>query len=175
MNLAIAFRRFAIPSFIVTILCWLKFRAFVSTKAEVEYGPLLNIGRHSQISSFTKIKTSRGIVKIGCNTSIGTGCSISTGKTGVIIGDDCLISPNVVIVAANYRFDDLEIPIRKQGFNSKGIKIGNNVWIGSNSAILDGANIGDGCIISANSVVSGKIPNNSVAQGNPAQVIFTRR
>jgi acetyltransferase-like isoleucine patch superfamily enzyme len=41
--------------------------------------------------------------------------------------------------------------------------------------VLDGAEIGDDCIVSAGSIVSGSIPPRSIVQGNPAKVIFTRR
>jgi acetyltransferase-like isoleucine patch superfamily enzyme len=53
--------------------------------------------------------------------------------------------------------------------------IGNNVLIGSNCVIVDGANIEDNVMIGALSLVSGHIPKNAVAQGNPAKVVFTRR
>ena len=53
------------------------------------------------------------------------------------------------------------------------IKVGNNVFIGYNTVMLRGAEIGDNCIIGAGSVVSGKIPPNSVAAGVPAKVIKT--
>ena len=43
--------------------------------------------------------------------------------------------------------------------------IGNNVWIGENVVVLPGAEIGDGCIIGANSIVSKKIPPNSMVVG----------
>ena len=51
--------------------------------------------------------------------------------------------------------------------------IGDNVFIGMNSIILMGTHIGDNVIIGAGSVVSGYIPNNCVAAGNPARVIRT--
>ena len=41
--------------------------------------------------------------------------------------------------------------------------------------VLDGAAIGDGAIVAPNSVVSTRLPANTIAQGNPARVIFTRR
>jgi acetyltransferase-like isoleucine patch superfamily enzyme len=58
---------------------------------------------------------------------------------------------------------------------SKGTRIGNRVWIGSNSVVLGGAEIGDNVIVSAGSVVSGAVPPNTIVLGNPAKVIFTRR
>ncbi len=94
---------------------------------------------------------------------------------GLTIGDDCLISPNVTIIANNYNYQRLDVPIRQQGSQSRGVRIGNDVWIGSGVCILDGAQVGSGVIVAPNSVVSGKIPDNVIVQGNPAKVIFTRR
>lgn len=61
-----------------------------------------------------------------------------------------------------------------QGSFSKGIRIGNNVWIGANSTILDGTEIGDDCIVVANSLVNRRFPSGSIIQGNPAKSIFKR-
>lgn len=49
--------------------------------------------------------------------------------------------------------------------------IGENVWFGENVTVLKGTHIGNNCIIGINSVVMGKIPDNSVAAGCPAKVI----
>ncbi len=175
MRLGATLRRFLLPAPITTALCILKYRALVSIKAEVEYHPNLKLGRGTQISSFVKMKTSKGPLCVGANVSIATGGFLSSHSGGLHIGDDCLIGPNVAITASNYRYDDITRPIAQQGSTSKGVRIGNNVWIGANTSVLDGAEIGDGAIISPNSVVSGKIPANAIASGNPAKVIFTRR
>jgi acetyltransferase-like isoleucine patch superfamily enzyme len=58
---------------------------------------------------------------------------------------------------------------------SKGIRIGHRVWLGSNCVVLDGADLGDNVIVSAGAVVSGAVAPNSIIQGNPPKVIFTRR
>jgi acetyltransferase-like isoleucine patch superfamily enzyme len=52
------------------------------------------------------------------------------------------------------------------------IKVGDNTFIGSNSLILPGTRIGSNCVIGAGSVVRGVIPDNSVAIGNPAKIVF---
>jgi acetyltransferase-like isoleucine patch superfamily enzyme len=147
----------------------------VSTRAEVELSPLLHIGRGSEVSSFSKIKASYGPLQLGKNCFVGAGCFIAAHQGGVVIGDDCLISPHVTILSSNYHFRRLDVPIWRQGCSSKGVRIGNNVWIGSGACILDGAQVGSGVIVAPNSVVSGKIPDNVIVQGNPAKVIFTRR
>ena len=91
------------------------------------------------------------------------------------IGDDSLISPNVSIVGSNYRYDRLDIPMHQQGEIIKGVTIGKDVWIGVGCAILDGARIGDHAIIAPNAVVSGHVAEKTIASGNPAKPIFTRR
>src|ERR1041385_1660369 len=54
------------------------------------------------------------------------------------------------------------------------IRIGNDVWIGARVVVLDGAEIGDGAIVAAGSVVAGKIPPYAVVGGIPARVIRYR-
>lgn len=168
-------RRFLMPSIGVTLITYFRTKAFVSPRAEVELSPRVKIGHKTLVSSFTKIKDAGGPLQIGERCSIASGCFISSGAAGTYIGDDCLIGANCTIVSNTYRYDDLDVPFADQGHESKGTVIGNNVFIGSNSVIVDGAHIGHNVMIGAQSLVSGKIPDNVVAQGNPAKVIFTRR
>lgn len=54
------------------------------------------------------------------------------------------------------------------------LKIGNDVWIGANTVLLEGVSIGDGAIIGAGSVVTKDIPPYAIVGGNPAKVIRYR-
>jgi len=176
MRLSALVRRFLTPGFVVTIRAYLRYGCLVSPKAEVEITPHLRIGRRAVVASFTKIKASDGPLHIGAHVEIANGCVITSHTAGTRIGDDTMIGPNVSIIGNNYRYDRLDLPIRLQEkVSPKGIRIGANVWIGANCVILDGADIGDGSIITPGSVVSARLPENSIAQGNPAKVIFTRR
>jgi acetyltransferase-like isoleucine patch superfamily enzyme/coenzyme F420-reducing hydrogenase beta subunit len=59
-----------------------------------------------------------------------------------------------------------------KGYKDKApVIIGNHVWICSNVSITKGVTIGDGAIISANSVVTSNIPPHCIASGNPAKVV----
>jgi acetyltransferase-like isoleucine patch superfamily enzyme len=91
------------------------------------------------------------------------------------MGDDVLIGPNCAIMTGTYVFDQLDVPLQEQGSVSKPVRIGRRAWIGANSVLLAGADVGDNVIVSAGSVVSGAVPANSIVLGNPAKVIFTRR
>lgn len=89
------------------------------------------------------------------------------------IGDYCKITPNVTILTHDYSRSVLRRVYGEILAEAGKTVIGNNVFIGMNSIILMGAKIGDNVIIGAGSVVSGTIPSNCVAAGNPAKVIRT--
>lgn len=168
-------QRFLLPGFAVTVIYYLRFRCMVSPRAEVELSPRLTIGEGSQVGSFTKIKATDGDLTIGREVHIGTCCFISAEAGGVTIGDHSMISPNVCIVGNDYRYDRLDVPVQKQEKTSKGIRIGRDVWIGAGCVVMDGAEIADHCIVSPNSVVSGRLEAGAVAQGMPAKPLFVRR
>lgn len=55
------------------------------------------------------------------------------------------------------------------------LKIGNDVWIGSNAIIMPHVtNIGDGAVIGAGAVVNKNVPPYAVVVGNPARVVRYR-
>ena len=74
----------------------------------------------------------------------------------------------------NHVFSDADKTIREQGVSHKGIKIGSNCWIGAKVTILDGAVVGDGCVIAAGAVVRGTFPENCVIGGVPARILKFR-
>jgi acetyltransferase-like isoleucine patch superfamily enzyme len=175
MKLGKVLRRFGIPSSVVSLICWFRYRAQVSPGAEVELSANLEMDEGCVIGSFSKVKSADGLLKLGRHVQIGTQCCIASGTGGITIGDDAMISPGVHIMGNNYRYDRLDIPISQQPQISKGIVIGKGVWLGSGVVVVDGAQIGDGVIVTPNSVVSGRVEQNAIVQGNPAKKIFMRR
>lgn len=116
-------------------------------------------------------RTSEAIVEIGRNVGI-SGATIYARKS-VKIGDNSKIGGNTKIMDNDFHPVDpvqrLECSNRNMGV--KAIEIGDNVFIGCNCLILKGAQIGDNSTIGAGSVVTGYIPDNCIAAGNPAKVI----
>lgn len=167
-------RRALMPQIVAQAYYFVKHRAYLSGRAEVEVADSTEWGAGCVISAFTKVKISGPLV-MGQRVQIATNCFIAAGVAGLVMGDDVLIGPNCTIVTGNYRFDRLDVPLQEQGTQGKGVRIGHRVWIGANCVVMDGADIGDNVIVSAGSVVNGRIAPNAVVMGNPAKVIFTRR
>lgn len=86
--------------------------------------------------------------------------------TEVIIGDNCMIGPNVGIYTAGHSIEPKD---RNKSGYAIPIKIGNDVWIGGSCTILPGVTIGDNSIIAAGSVVIKDVPSNVIMAGNPAK------
>ena len=105
-------------------------------------------------------------IKIGKNVFINACCRFQD-QGGIEIGDGSLIGHNTTIATLNHDFN----PDKRANLHPSPVKIGKNVWIGSDCTILPGVEIGDGAVIGAGSVVTKNVPANSIAVGNPARVI----
>jgi acetyltransferase-like isoleucine patch superfamily enzyme len=115
-----------------------------------------------------------GHIHVGNQSSIGQ-ATLIYGHGGVIIGDNVMIAGHCSIIASSHVAQDSSKPMRSQGFTAKGISIGDDVWLGTGSRILDGVSIGAGSIIGANAVVNRPIPSGVIAAGVPAKVIRERK
>ena len=112
-------------------------------------------------------------VKLGNNLICNRNVSI-TARSGVTLGNDVMLGPNVVINDSNHQFIDRDTPITKQGHTAKEIVIEDDVWIASNSVILKGVHIGKGAVVAAGSVVTKDVPPYAVVAGVPARRIKNR-
>ena len=150
--------------------------ARISRLADLEdslRGSRIRIGAGTVIDAFVKIKPAGGSgdIEIGPGCVINSGCVLYTGN-GIRIGANVLIAANCTLAPSNHAFDDPERPIRAQGFQPSrgGIVIGDDVWLGANCVLLDGATIGAGSVIGAGSLVRGTLPSFCLAHGTPAAV-----
>lgn len=141
-------------------------------------GSKLVVGDNSFIDSFVKIKFSGGLedIVIGNNTYINS-CTVIYSGNGVRIGDNVMIAANCTLAPTNHKYINKNIPIINQGFmkSKGGITIEDDVWIGANSVILDGAIIRKGVVIGANSLVGNvELKEYGIYVGNPLKMIGMR-
>jgi len=154
--------------------------AYVSPDARIHAstrGTKIRIGAQSQIYDFVVIRAvgGAGDVTIGEHCYINPHCTLYSGN-GIKLGNYVLLAPHVCVVPSNHAYARRDVEIRHQGFapSKGGVEIGDDVWIGANTTILDGAKIGKGAIIAAGSVVSGEIPPYQIWGGVPAVYIKDR-
>ncbi|MGK0271159.1 MAG: acetyltransferase-like isoleucine patch superfamily enzyme [Cocleimonas sp.] len=108
------------------------------------------------------------------NVYVGPSVTISCHER-INIGSNTLIAGGVSIFDNNHKFLDTESLINAQGFESKPIEIGSDVWIGANSIITAGILIGNHSIIGAGSIVTKDVPEWAIVAGNPATIIRYRK
>ena len=154
--------------------------AKVSPLADIEEsvrGTLIEIGPRTMVDAFVKIKPAGGSgeVVIGADCAINSGTVMYTGN-GIRIGDAVLIAANCTLAPTNHEFADAGRRIRDQGFQPSrgGIVIEDDVWLGANVVVLDGAVIGQGCVVAAGAVVRGVLEPYSIYAGAPAKRVGAR-
>jgi len=137
-------------------------------------GNNVSIGKNTTIECTGSLKEiGRGLV-LGDNVGIGSHSFLGCAG-GIVIGSDTIIGNFVSFHSENHNYEKTDIPIRLQGVNRRGIKVGDNCWIGAKVTLLDGAEVGNGCIIAAGSVVkAGQYADNAIYGGVPAKFIKPR-
>ena len=133
----------------------------------------LHVGAGSTLRHFVVVRT------YGCSIEIGKNCSVNPftvidGGGDIIVGNDVRIASHVSIVASNHVFEDPAVPIRTQGLRKDGIRIGDDVWIGTGARILDGVEVQSGAVVAAGAVVTKNVPAGAVVAGVPAEAIGSR-
>lgn len=105
-------------------------------------------------------------IYVGMNSKIGRPGSYIQGAGGVFIGNYVRFGPNVGILSSNHDFYDHD------SYSTKPIRIGDYCWIGMNSLVMAGVELGPSTIVGGGSVVTKSFPEGYVViAGNPAKVI----
>ena len=110
------------------------------------------------------------VISIGDRCLIGRGSHI-VGHFSISIADDVYTGPYVYITDQNHGYEDLDIPVGRQWPIESSVSIGQGSWLGTGVVVLPGAKIGCHVVVGAGSVVTGEIPDYSVAVGSPARVV----
>lgn len=146
---------------------------FIAPEARIfaEPGRAVVVGAGSSIAAEAFV---HGPVELGERVSLNVRVTLDGGSAGIRIGSDTRVATGAALYAFDHGIGS-DRPIREQPVSSKGITIGQDVWIGANCGITDGVSVGDHAVVAMGAVVTRDVPPWSVVGGVPARVLGDRR
>jgi acetyltransferase-like isoleucine patch superfamily enzyme len=133
----------------------------------------ITIGGGSFVGRGTILSCKDGDIVLGEQVNIGFHSEIFSGST-VEVGRYGLFAAHTYLVGGGHEHGRLDQPVIHQPRTSLGITLGENVWLGTGAKVMDGVHIGRDVVVGAGAVVTGDLPDGTVAVGVPARVVKRR-
>lgn len=133
----------------------------------------IDIGHGAFLGRGTILSCKDGDIVLGDRVNIGFHSEVFSGSS-VRVGADGLFAAYTYLVGGGHEFERADVPILEQSRSSRGIVLGDNVWLGTGAKVLDGVRIGSNVVVGANAVVTEDLPDGVVAAGVPARVVRKR-
>lgn len=143
----------------------------LDAKGETNRG--IQIGDGVFVGRNTILSCKNGDIEIADGANIGFNCELFSASH-VTIGRSVLMAAYSYVIGGDHDFSDPSQPVLAQSRTSKGVIIGDGVWIGAGAKVLDGVTIHEHAVIGAGAVVRDNIPASAVAVGIPARVVSSR-
>jgi acetyltransferase-like isoleucine patch superfamily enzyme len=132
-------------------------------------GAALRMGKHGFVAAHAYITDD---VRLGDHCSVNP---FATLRGRIAGGEGIRIGAYACLIGVNHGFAETHRPIWRQPHTSKGITLGDDIWIGSHVTVVDGVTVGSHCILAAGAVVTKDVPDYAIVGGNPAKVIRMRK
>jgi acetyltransferase-like isoleucine patch superfamily enzyme len=145
----------------------------------IEASKFLFIGDRTSIHSNAYITPITNYADVRYSPEIRIGNDVYIGRhvflvalNSLVIEDGCVLSEHVYISDNAHGYDPEGGPILQQPLMSKGpVHIGRSCFLGYRSVVMPGVQLGEHCIVGANSVVTRSFPPYSMLAGCPAKRI----
>lgn len=134
----------------------------------------IRIGDNVFIGRNTILSCKNGDIELADNVNIGFNCEIFSANK-VTLGEHALLAAYCYLIGGGHDFDNNDVSVLEQGRSSKGITLGEGVWLGAGVKVMDGLTIGKHAVIGTGAVVTKPIEAYSVAMGVPAKIIRKRK
>jgi acetyltransferase-like isoleucine patch superfamily enzyme len=115
-----------------------------------------------------------GPITLADGVSINARASLDGGARGIVLGRGTRVASGAVLYAFDHGLDP-DRDIRDQPVTSRGIVVGEDVWIGANAGVTDGVAVGDHAVVAMGAVVTKDVPAWAMVGGVPARVLGDRR
>lgn len=132
------------------------------------------IGSNVFIARNSTLFCKNGDISIGDNVSIGVDCTVFSANV-VKLASGVRVAMQSLLNGGTHAVENEDIPHWQQRRSGRGITLGENVWLGANTKVLDGVTIGESAVIGAGAVVNKDIGPYALAVGVPARVIRDRQ
>jgi acetyltransferase-like isoleucine patch superfamily enzyme len=129
----------------------------------------ITIGNGVFLGRGTILSCKDGDIVLGDHVNIGFHSEIFSGSR-VCVGRHGLLAAYTYLVGGGHEFERSELAVIEQPRASRGIELGDNVWLGAGAVVLDGVRIGSDVVVGAGAVVTSDLPQGAVAAGVPARV-----
>lgn len=146
---------------------------FVAEEADVFAEPMRKVVVHEG-ASIAAHAFVHGPVTLAAHVSINPYATLDGGRKGIRIGAGSRIATRAMLFAFDHGTAP-DRPVREQAVRSRGIVVGEDVWVGAGATVTDGVHIGDYAVVGAGAVVTRDVPAWAVVGGVPARVLFDRR
>jgi acetyltransferase-like isoleucine patch superfamily enzyme len=143
----------------------------LDAKGETNRG--ITVGNGVFLGRGTILSCKDGDIELGDHVNIGFYSEIFSGSS-VTVGAHGLFAAYTYLVGGGHEFDRPGVPVVEQARRSKGITLGENVWLGAGAKVMDGVRIGRDVVVGAGAIVTEDLPDRVVAVGVPARVVRHR-
>jgi acetyltransferase-like isoleucine patch superfamily enzyme len=133
----------------------------------------IDVGHGVFLGRGTILSCKNGDIAIGDHGNFGFHCEIFSGSS-VKVGRHGLFAAQAYLVGGGHEFEREGLAVIDQPRSSRGIVLGDNVWLGTGAKVLDGVRIGSDVVVGANAVVNTDLPDGAIAAGVPARVLRHR-
>ncbi len=133
----------------------------------------IDIGHGVFLGRGTILSCKDGDIVLGDHTNLGFHCEVFSGSR-VTVGRHGLFAAYVYLVGGGHEFERADVAVIEQARSSRGIVLGDNVWLGTGAKVLDGVTLGNNVVVGANGVVNSDLPDGAIAAGVPARILRKR-
>lgn len=149
----------------------------ISDRAAIHSPEQIEIGEHSRIDDFCVVS---GRVTIGRNVHIAVFCNVAGGSEGVTLDDFSALAYGCHVFSQNDDYTggtltNPTIPAQYKNVTRRAVRIGRHCIVGTQSVILPGVILAEGCAVWAKSMVTRSTEEWWVYSGVPARRVLARK
>jgi len=121
----------------------------------------------------TILSCKNGDIELGEGANLGFNCEVFSASR-VTVGPRTLLAAYCYLIGGDHDWSDPSKAVLEQTRHSRGVEVGEGVWMGAGAKVLDGVTIGSHAVIGAGSVVRESVPERAIAVGIPARIVGSR-